>query len=40
MHKVFILYIKTYASFGLCPQGKANALMQVIMGDFLVLVLR
>jgi hypothetical protein len=31
-HNVFILYIKTYASFGLCPQGRVNALMQVI-GD-------
>jgi hypothetical protein len=38
-HKVCILYIKTYASFGFCPQGSVNALMQVIGGDFLVLVL-
>jgi hypothetical protein len=38
-HKVFILYIKTYANFGLWPQGSVNALMQVIGGDFLVLVL-
>ncbi len=33
-HEVIILYIETYSSFGLCPQGRVNALMQVIGGDF------